>query len=209
MARMAISDFLASVQEVHGQEETNKIWRRIQAGYHLADSVRTTPKTFKEIGDVHVLEDLASWDEGVTLSEEVQQQENSSGDHNYLEDLEQRLLAIFRAKAHAAQGLHSTAAGKIAGRSIGEWLTPEGLQGDQGIAFMEALGSSRAWIIRGEDYQRSRLIKQCEWGGKMFGSALCFDSSCFNGYWDWLTQVPFAGLSQVTNLVFLKPGLAL
>ena len=168
MARMAVSDFLSSAASTHGKHEANKLWKRVQAGFHLADYVRTTPETFKELEKKTTLADPLFWNEDIPIfpEEDLAVLEHVKlADNNY----EQQLLAVFRAKAHAAQGLHTTAPGKIGGKSIGEWLTTEGLEGRRGKAFMEALGSNRAWIVPGENCHQSRLIKQCEWGGKMFG----------------------------------------
>jgi hypothetical protein len=164
MARIAVARFLADAERTHGPAASAALWRRVQAGYILADTVRTTPQTFAELAAGATAEPDA-WAAGVPLASDdfthASAQDRSA--------LEARLLAVFRGKAHAAQGLHCTAPARIGGRRIGEWLTPAGLDGAQGEEFMRALAGSRAWVRPGRDGHKSRLIRECEWGGKMFG----------------------------------------
>lgn len=174
MARMAVSDFLSSAIDNGATEaEVARLWKRVQSGYVLADSVRTTPRTFKELAEEGPTPDPECWTRGIPLSHEDiygpfdTNTGASSRDHR--EKLENELLSIFRAKSHAAKGLHCTAPGRIGGKRIGEWLDEEHLEGDGGETFMRALADSPVWIRRGQDSDKSRLIRECEWGGRMFG----------------------------------------
>jgi hypothetical protein len=140
----------------------------VQAGFALADTIRTTPKNHEElsINDDTVPQFFIDIPLNVPLQAEEQ---NALDKSEKLAIIQEQLLNIFRQKAYAAQGLHCQAPAKIAGRKIGDWLTPGELEGEGGRNFIEALGKTRAWIRRGEEYAQSRLIKECEWGGRMFG----------------------------------------
>ncbi len=158
MARLAVTSYLESEESKHGPEHADMLWRRVQAGFILADSVRTTPRKFKE-----PVTTPPSWDEGIELSEE-------DLDHPPLVALtiaSTNLLNLFKRKSAATKGLHSAVGARIGGRPISVWLSPEVME-EEGEDFLEVLANSPGWIKPG-DSEGSRLYKEFSWGGRMFG----------------------------------------
>lgn len=167
MAKQAVEDFLHAAAKEHGPEAADKLWKRVQAGFIMADSVRTTPRTHRELAE-GPQDTPKYWDEGIPLARDDLSPSVAHGADR--DALEAQLLDVFRAKAYAANGLHCTAPARIGGKRIGEWLTPESLAGESGEEFMRALALSRAWLRPGPNSHNSRLINECEWGGRMFGA---------------------------------------
>lgn len=185
MALLAVTDFIESAEKLHGSAAADRLWKRVQAGYVLADSVRTTPKTFRELEaeKISPVPPPPFFAEGVPLARDKMAPLPAEG----REVLESRLLQVFRAKAHAAKGLHSATPAKIGQKKVGEWLSPEGLEGEEGDKFMRILAESSMWIRPGQEAHKSRLIKECEWGGKMFGA---FTNSEVALLKEWASSLP-------------------
>lgn len=193
MALLAVIDFLRDAQEKQGKAAANRLWRRVQAGYTLADSVRTTPKTYKELeqekdeqivsGPNRPLKEPLFWKEGVPLAKEDLRPTQLKTRH----EKEQAMLRIFRNKATGAKGLHSSCMGRVGGRRIGEWLDPDVLADpEQARQFIEGLAHSPVWIKKGKDYESSRLIREFEWGGRMFGA---FTNSEVTALKEWVASL--------------------
>jgi len=182
-------------EEKHGKAAADRLWRRVQVGFVLADSVRTTPKTFNEMEQEAATaavngqkqahpERPLFWDEGVPLSK----QDLRPLEMTTRKAKEDAVLAIFRKKAYSAMGLHSACMGRIAGRKIGEWLTPQVLDDEtEACRFMDGLASSPVWIKKGPGYERSKLLKEFEWGGRMFGAFTNSEVATLRG---WIASLP-------------------
>jgi hypothetical protein len=161
MARMAVTSYLESAESIHGPEVADALWRRVQAGFILADSVRTTPAKFNES-----VIDPPDWTQGIEVCDDdldVPTPPQGEG----LAECSTKLLKLFRRKADATQGLHASVAARIGGRPISAWLTSFILE-EEGEEFIRALANSRAWICPG-DAEKSRLFREFSWGGRMFG----------------------------------------
>ena len=85
--------------------------------------------------------------------------------------LREKVLEIFRAKSVACSRIHDHCPMKLRGRSLGTWLDPTSFSRSPGwrADFLQCLEAARPWIVKGES-SRSRLVKQCAWGGRMFGA---------------------------------------
>lgn len=161
MARLAVTSYLEEAEAKHGPEHADALWRRVQAGFILADSVRTTPRKWTE-----AVSTPTAWTEGIEVCEEDVNPTPSDD----LSAASNNLLHLFRRKALATHGLHAGVGARIGGRPIGVWLDPE-VMSEEGEEFIEALSNSRAWIKAG-DADESRLFKEFSWGGRMFGVGL-------------------------------------
>jgi hypothetical protein len=152
MAMSAVVDYIELVGRDQGQEAAHKVWKRVQAGYVLAEGLPTTPespstKTSKTTSGV------------VAQKKEVR-----------LTDTETALLGIFAAKSSVAHKIHCNSRLKIGRRSLVDWLEPNAFMEPQWQRdFLHDLGNCKPWVIRG-DSSTSRLVKELSWEGKMFGS---------------------------------------
>ncbi|RCI14560.1 hypothetical protein L249_6875 [Ophiocordyceps polyrhachis-furcata BCC 54312] len=81
-----------------------------------------------------------------------------------------QVLAIFEAKAAAADRIHENCPMSFGGRSLSSWLDPRAFaRPEWRMDFLRRLGNTKPWVYRG-DSGRSRLIHQLSWGGPMFGA---------------------------------------
>lgn len=80
------------------------------------------------------------------------------------------VLAMFQAKATAANRIHENCSMSFGGRSLGTWLDPDAFAGAEWqMDFLRCLGNAKPWVYKG-DSRRSRLIHLLSWGGSMFGA---------------------------------------
>ncbi|CAN8095704.1 unnamed protein product [Discula destructiva] len=125
---------------------------------------------------------------GYILSERV---DETGSDHDgRLSDLEASVIEIIGLKAQVAQKLHCTSRAKIGQKKLADWLSPElwrsqHLQAD----LLGDLASAAPWVRRGNS-QRSRLIKELSWGGKMFGACTNLEIKQLSAWINSLKDVP-------------------
>ncbi|KAJ4331692.1 hypothetical protein N0V87_008972 [Didymella glomerata] len=144
MAMAAVADYIDLVEKEEGAEAAQTAWRRCQAGYILAEGLPTTP-------------------ESPSLKVEPE------GPFPRIET-EATLLDIFAAKAFVAHKIHCNSRLKIGRRSLVDWLEPKAFADKQWQKeFLVDLGNCKPWVIKG-DSEKSRLVKELSWEGKMFGS---------------------------------------
>ena len=144
MAMSAVADYIALIEQEEGVEAARIAWRRVQAGYILAEGLPTTP-------------------ESPSLKTQPKEPLPRS-------DTEADLLNIFAAKAFVAHKIHCNSRLKIGRRSLVDWLEPKAFT-DKGWQrdFLHDLGNCKPWVIKG-DSEKSRLVRELSWEGKMFGS---------------------------------------
>ena len=144
MAMAAVADYIELIEQDEGAEAAHIAWRRVQAGYILAEGLPTIP-------------------ESPSLKLEPQ------GPFPCTET-EAALLNIFAAKAFVAHKIHCNSRLKIGRRSLINWLEPNAFADKQWQKeFLHDLGNCKPWVIKG-DSEKSRLVKELSWEGKMFGS---------------------------------------
>jgi hypothetical protein len=144
MAMAAVADYVDLVEEEEGPEAAQIAWRRCQAGYILAEGLPTTPES----------PSLKVEPEGPFPRTQT----------------EAALLDIFAAKAFVAHKIHCNSRLKIGRRSLVDWLEPKAFADKQWQKeFLIDLGNCKPWVIKG-DSEKSRLVKELSWEGKMFGS---------------------------------------
>ncbi|KAF3092465.1 hypothetical protein TWF706_009033 [Orbilia oligospora] len=143
-------EYLELIQKRDGDAAAKHTWKRIQAGYILSKGLPTAPicPKFKTPNTV--------------LPTERERFPRNS--------LEAEVIRIFKAKALVSQKIHCNSKVKFGGRTITEWLIPNGLESQQHqIQFLDALSNAEPWIFKG-DSDKSRLMKELSWQGRMFGS---------------------------------------
>ncbi|KAJ6149682.1 hypothetical protein N7471_000881 [Penicillium samsonianum] len=144
MSMECVVDYIRKISEMEGKEAAHTAWRRIQAGYILSEWLGS-----EGIHTADIPLKLASMP---------------------CDQLESRVSEIFRAKAQAAQGIHAGCKANIGSRSLADWLSPSSLLDEKWQPnFLQALTTSKPWIHPGNS-NKSRLVKELHWGGKMFGT---------------------------------------
>jgi hypothetical protein len=144
MAMAAVTDYIDRVERDDGVEAAQIAWRRVQAGYILAEGLPTTPES---------------------PSLKVKPEEPFPRT-----ETEAELLGIFAAKAFVAHKIHCNSRLKIGRRSLVDWLEPNAFADKQWQKdFLHDLSNCKPWVIMG-DSEKSRLVKELSWEGKMFGS---------------------------------------
>lgn len=179
MSLECVVDYIRKISEMEGKEAAHTAWRRIQAGYVLSEWLGS-----EEIQTTDIPLKLDSMPCG---------------------QLELRVGKIFCAKAQAAQGIHAGCKAKIDNRSLDDWLSPSSLLDEKWQAnFLQALTTSKPWIHPGES-NKSRLVKELRWGGKMFGTFTREELTTLQQWIDSLRphRIPyyfeFVGLSEAAN----------
>lgn len=144
MAMAAVVDYLRLVAQDQGEEAAHIAWKRVQAGYILAEGLPTTPES----------PSLKS-----TASEPFPRT-----------DTEAQLVAIFAAKSSVAHKIHCNSRLRIGRRSLVDWLEPNAFSNPVWQRdFLHDLSNCKPWVIKGHSNQ-SRLVRELSWEGKMFGS---------------------------------------
>ncbi|KAJ9103815.1 hypothetical protein QFC21_002277 [Naganishia friedmannii] len=158
IARVAVERYLEGIRKRDGQEAMEKMWRRVQAGYILAEGLPTTPCSPKEFAPSIGIDGHRTW----RLAKSLEAAANAT-------TVEKRLVDLLGRKAFAAEKMHCPSRMTIEGQTIEEWLDPHAWNAEKGLAFVRALGEKKPWIYHG-DPSRSKLVKELEWGGRMFGA---------------------------------------
>ncbi|EUC50236.1 hypothetical protein COCMIDRAFT_82773 [Bipolaris oryzae ATCC 44560] len=144
MAMAAVSNYINLVAEEQGEEAAHIAWKRVQAGYILAEGLPTTP-------------------ESPSLKSKVEEPFPRT-------DTEAQVVAIFAAKSSVAHKIHCNSRLKIGRRSLIDWLEPNAFKNPTWQRdFLYDISNCKPWVIKGHSAQ-SRLIKELSWEGKMFGS---------------------------------------
>ncbi|KAI4700462.1 hypothetical protein J4E89_010913 [Alternaria sp. Ai002NY15] len=144
MAMAAVTNYIELVAEQEGEEAVRIAWKRVQAGYILAEGLPTTP-------------------ESPSLKVQAEEPFPCTG-------TEAALIDIFAAKSFVAHKIHCNSRLKIGRRSLVDWLEPNAFKDAQWQKeFLQDLSNCKPWVIKG-DSEKSRLVKELSWEGKMFGS---------------------------------------
>lgn len=158
MARLAVEQYLVGVEKRDGKETAERMWRRVQAGVLLAEGLPTTPSGPVEFG----------WDQGghrwrpiPAVSPAPAPRPASSVEHNMVE--------LLHRKAKASEHMHCPSRLQFAGQTLEQWLDPLAWTSERGLAFLRALADKRPWVVKGDD-AKSRLVRELQWGGRMFGA---------------------------------------
>lgn len=144
MAMTAVADYLKLVAQDQGDEAAHVAWKRVQAGYILAEGLPTTPE-----------------------SPSLKSTPNKPFPRT---ETEAQLVAIFAAKSSVAHKIHCNSRLRIGKRSLVDWLEPNAFSNPAWQKdFLHDLSNCKPWVIKGHSNQ-SRLVRELSWEGKMFGS---------------------------------------
>ncbi|PVI05658.1 hypothetical protein DM02DRAFT_583712 [Periconia macrospinosa] len=145
MAMETVIDYIESVRKDGGEEAAHIAWKRVQAGFVLAEGLPTTP-------------------ESPSMKKKPCQEPFPRN------EIEARVIEVFAAKAPVAHKIHCNSRLKIGRRSLVDWLEPNAFRNPQWQKdFLDDLSNCKPWVIKGSS-QKSRLVKEMSWEGKMFGS---------------------------------------
>lgn len=146
MATEAVIKYIEYVRATtDSEEEVQKAWRRVQAGFMLAEGLPTTP--------------------------EAPSLKKSAEETFPRNDLERRVVEVFAAKAPVAHKLHCSSKLKIGRQTLVDWLDPSIFSTSKQwqMDFLDDLADCKPWIKKG-DADGSKLVQEMSWGGRMFGS---------------------------------------
>lgn len=159
LARLAVERYLEGVKERDGEVAMQYMWKRVQAGFTLAEGLPTTPSGPVNFEQVKRDEDGSTRWRAVTSVKAVPAPTA----------IEDKVSALMIRKSEAAAKMHCPSRMTIKGQTIEQWLDPQTLTQDKALAFIRALGEKKPWVKPG-DAAGSKLIKELEWGGRMFGA---------------------------------------
>lgn len=188
MALKVVIDYLEQVKVEHGEDALQRAWKRVQTGYLLSEKFTVEPP--KHPAPVVPPSQAAT--------------------HN---DFAPEVIRIFKAKAAVAAKLHCGSRVTIGSKKLSAWLDDDVLGVEQGQTdFLTALSNAKAWIRPGES-SKSRLVREFEWNGKMFGAFTESELDALKKWIDALVVMPsarkdaayweFAGRDQISSDVAL------
>jgi hypothetical protein len=146
MAMTTVVDYISLIEQTKGGDAARVAWRRVQAGYILAEGLPTTPESPSLI-------------------------RKSIGANSFrISKTARELLDIFASKCAVAHKIHCNSRLRIGRRSLVDWLEPRAFADpDWQKDFLHDLSNCKPWIIKG-DSDKSKLVKELSWEGRMFGS---------------------------------------
>ena len=144
MAMEVVVQYIRYIQETEGTSAARVAWKRVQIGFLLSENLTSSP------GDLSHGVDYA---DNVSFTKE-----------------ESEIVKVFKAKAAVAHRLHCGSKVKIRGKTLVEWLEPQAFESRKWQKeFLQALAETKPWIHKGNS-ERSKLVIELCWDGKMFGS---------------------------------------
>lgn len=156
MAMLATVEYIEQVAAEAGAPAAHSAWKRVQAGYLLAEGLPTTPES----------PSMKSF-----LPSSLQApQPVSSPTSSPLTIEETAAMNVFKAKSRVAQKIHCNSRLKIGRHTLVEWLDPKNfMELSWQLAFMDDLSNRKPWVVKGRS-DESRLVQELSWQGRMFGS---------------------------------------
>lgn len=171
MAFEAVATYLDEVEQTEGAAKRLDAWRRVQAGFILAEGLPTNP---------------------VSPSRRCLEVKSQT-------ELESSVSRIFQAKAPVAHKIHCSSRARIGRKSLVDWLEPIAFEGLQWQAeFLEALSSSKTWVCQG-DSARSRFIRELSWNGRMYGAFTARETAVMAAWIDSMGQCHSRDFYQFIN----------
>jgi hypothetical protein len=162
-----VCEYMDYIRRAEGEEAAQKAWKRLQAGYLLSLGLP-----------------------GTTVC--PSRRRPMDGSNVPLSPTEMEVMKIFKAKAQAVHGIHSSSRVRIGSRSVANWLDPVALESKKWqMELLDALSCSKYWIRRG-DSSKSRFIQELQWNGRMFGS---FTQDEYDVLRRWIDNLPNISLA--------------
>lgn len=144
IAMQAVAKYIELVQQAQGMLSAQQAWKRVQAGFILSKGLSAGPECPSR---------------------------RTSAVNSFPRNIhEAEVVRIIKAKAPVAHKIHCSSRMKIGGRKLVDWLEPQAFARKQWqMDFMDHLGNMKPWVYKG-DSNKSKLMKELSWEGKMFGS---------------------------------------
>ena len=162
IAMQTVVDYIEHTRKTQGDAAAQQAWKRVQTGFILSEGLATEP--------------------------ERPSPEKPAIDRFPRNELEAKVIRIFRGKVSAAHNIHCSSATRIGRRRLVDWLEPDAFASKQWqMEFLDDLSNQRPWIYRG-DSNKSRLIRELSWRGKMFGSFTQAELEVVKGWIDSLAD---------------------
>jgi hypothetical protein len=206
MAMAAVCDYIDLVREREGDGAAAVAWRRVQAGYVLAEGLGTTPEMegeqLPENEGEKSLELVAP-----AHMEEAPLYVNAKHYHRILKRTveEGKVLEVFARKSAVAHKIHCGSRLRIGRRLLVEWLDPHAFEDVKWQKdFLEDLSNCKPWVIKGKSSE-SRLIKELSWKGRMFGSFTQAEVEIVKAWIDELGEPNGTAYFEFTGRDALKP----
>ncbi|KAK2759176.1 hypothetical protein FQN54_003276 [Arachnomyces sp. PD_36] len=158
MALKVVIDYLRHVQANSGDAALQQAWRGVQVGYLLSERFAKEPEA-QPIAAPCAYNRFAP-----------------------------EMVRIFKAKASVAAKLHCASRVRIGSKKLSGWLEHPDFETKQGQAeFLTSLSEAKPWIRIG-DSAGSRLVREFEWNGKMFGALTETELEVLKNWIDALAQ---------------------
>jgi hypothetical protein len=146
MALKVIVDYMEYLRAEKDDDEFQRVWRGIQTGYTLSKTLGCSEES-----------PISQHDLDLDSSFLGRKQETA-------------VEKIFKSKALACHRIHCGLKTKIGYRTLDEWLNPEAITSPSwGAEFLHHLGRTKRLVQR-RDSEKSKLIQELSWRGKMFGA---------------------------------------
>ncbi|KAF7854666.1 hypothetical protein EAF04_010235 [Stromatinia cepivora] len=163
MALQSVLRYVDDVRESEGEAAAQQIWKRIQAGYILSESVLNAAESHSHARPVS----------GVDVMFPSNKREKE-------------VIDIFKAKASVAHKIHCNSKAMIGRRSLIDWLAPEAFVSKQWqMEFLDDLANAKRWVWKGHS-SKSSLVRELSWKGKMFGAFTQKEVEVLKGWIDSL-----------------------
>lgn len=170
LSRLAVEAYLEAVPPGEREEQ----WSRVQRGFVLADGLPTTPW-----GPIEFEPTLQGWRPRCSPTSTAATSTSTAVVSSTLgpplrpgvdaTPQEMDMARLLVDKAQAAEKMHCPSRVRIGGRTIEQWLDPACMTVPNALKFARALAGARPWVFPG-DPAKSRLVREVEWGGRMFGA---------------------------------------
>jgi hypothetical protein len=122
------------------------------------------------------------------------------------------VIDIFKSKAAFSYELHCQSRVRIGGQTLVEWLSPKSWKSsnpDQLLKLLTVLSQAKPWIIPG-DSNKSLLIRELSWKGRMFGAFTHDEVNTLttwidslgpkSPYWSFINQKPLSSKDAIGKL---------
>ena len=198
MATHTVTRYLDMVRATEGEAALELAWKRVQVGYTLSQTLGGSHSHEQEISS------SVPMSPGFAINTSTP-----------LDPLSARVIDIFKAKASVSHQFHCQSRVKIGGQPLDKWLAPSMWTHEHPrhhVELLKALSQAKPWIYPGAS-NRSLLVRELSWKGRMFGAftyeevdalTVWIDSldpeSNASPYWSFTCQKPLTSKKAIGEL---------
>lgn len=203
MATHAVTRYLDMVRATEGETASEQAWKRVQVGFILSQTQGHDSCKRESPAASTMMTTAGSGLAGPNIPNVL------------LDPLSTQVIDMFRAKALVSQQFHCQSRVRIGTHTLSGWLDPNKWKHSHPqhqLELLNALSRARPWIIPGAS-NKSLLIRELSWGGRMFGAfthnevaALCSwidalgPENTASSYWRFTHRKPLASKDAVAEL---------